>query len=257
MMLKFVDSGYDRDELCAAKEKALLINRDEVLRNANLDTLNSQIGNDALTFVINHDRVGSYQIRKLMKDNQEMINYLFGREIKVIVAERRNPNTGSLLFAKSGFAKEIKKSDTQECGSSHGCLTCDVMGIEKTVVINNVTIRLDYSLNCGSEFIIYLYLCRHCDNPCRDGFYFGQSVNCMRERANGHRACFNETLFMKSALSYHIWDKHREHFHCELDNFKAGIVKSVSPQELDRAEDFYVVATQADTMGLNRYKVQA
>ena len=131
------------------------------------------------------------------------------------------------------------------------------MGIEQTVVINNVTIRLDYSLNCGSEFIIYLYLCRHCDNPCRDGFYFGQSINCMRERANGHRACFNERLYKKSALSYHIWDKHREHFHYELDNFKAGIVKSVSPQELDRAEDFYVVATQADTMGLNRYKVQA
>ena len=105
MLLRFVDSGYDRDELCAAKEKALLINRDEVLRNANLDTLNSQIGNDALTFVINHDRVGSYQIRKLMKDNQEMINYLFGREIKVVVAERRNPKTGSLLFAKSGFEK--------------------------------------------------------------------------------------------------------------------------------------------------------
>ena len=257
MLLKFIDSGYARDELFAAKEKALLIDRVEVLRNASLDTLNSETGNDALTFVINHDRVGSYQIRKLMKDNQEMINYLFGREIKVIVAERRNPNTGSLLFAKSGFAKEVGNADTQECGSSHGCLTCDVLGIEPTIVINDVTVKLDYSLNCGSEFIIYLYLCRHCDNPCRDGFYFGQSINCMRERANGHRACFNERLYKKSALSYHIWDKHREHFHYELDNFKAGIVKSVSPQELDRAEDFYVVATQADTMGLNRYKVQA
>ena len=37
------------------------------------DDLKSQAGNDALTFVVNHDRVGSYQIRKLMKDNQEMI----------------------------------------------------------------------------------------------------------------------------------------------------------------------------------------
>ena len=68
-------------------------------------------------------------------------------------------------------------------------------------------------------------------------------------------ASFTESLYMKSALSYHIWDKHREHFQDKLDNFRAGIVKSVSSAELDRVEYFYVVATKADTMGLNRYKV--
>ena len=46
-----------------------------------------------------------------MKDNQEMINYLFGKEIRVIVAERRNPNTACLLFTKSDFAKEMCTSD--------------------------------------------------------------------------------------------------------------------------------------------------
>ena len=118
-----------------------------------------------------------------------------------------------------------------------------------------VSVKLDYSLDCGSEFVIYLYLCRHCENPCRDGFYFGQSVNSMRDRANGHRASFTESLYMKSALSYYIWDKHRVQFQDKLYNFIAGIVKSVSPAELDRIEDFYVVATKADTMGLNRYIV--
>ena len=101
------------------EKKALLIDRMDVLRNANLDTSNSTTESDSLTFVINHDRIGSSQIRKLMKDNQEMINYLFGREIKVIVAERRNPNTASLLFAKFGFAKEVRESHTQKCGSPH------------------------------------------------------------------------------------------------------------------------------------------
>ena len=62
---------------------------------------------------------------------------------------------------------------------------------------------------------------------------------------------------MKSALAYHIWDKHREHFHKKLDNFRVGIVKSTSPEGLDRAEDYFVYATKADTMGLNRYKVLA
>ena len=80
-------------------------------------------------------------------------------------------------------------------------------------------------------------------------------MNCVRERANGHRACFAEDAYMKSAVAYHIWDKHRDNFHCRLENFRAGVVKCTSPEELDRVEDYYVVATKADTMGLNRYKV--
>ena len=256
MFSKFVDSGYAPDDLLVARDKALLLDRMDILRNASLDSPKPLTGSDSLTFVINHDRIGSSQIRKLMKDNQDMINYLFGKEIKVIVAERRNPNTSSLLFAKSGFAKKLSDTDTQRCGSSL-CMTCDVLDIDRTVVVNDVVVKMDYSLNCGTEFIVYLYLCRHCDNPCRDGFYFGQSVNCLRDRANGHRACFNEQLYKKSALSYHIWDKHKEHFDQKLNNFRVGIVKSTSPEGLDRAEDFYVVATKADTMGLNRYKVMA
>ena len=43
----------------------------------------------------------------------------------------------------------------------------------------------------------------------------------------------------------------------KLDNFKGGVIKSVMPANLDRAEDFFVHATRADTMGLNRYKVLA
>ena len=256
MLLKFIDSGYARDDLIVAKDKALLVDRKEVLRNANLD-VPKKSDDDSLTFVINHDSIGSTQIRNLIKDNQEMIDYLFGKEIKIIVAERRNPNTASLLFAKSGFAKKVSPSASQKCGSQHGCMTCDVLHIDRTVVINGVNVRLDYSLDCGTEFIVYLYLCRHCDNPCRDGFYFGQSVNCLRERANGHRASFTDGLYKKSALSFHTWDKHREHFQDKLDNFSVGIVKSTSPAELDRAEDYYVVATKADTVGLNRYKVLA
>ena len=257
MISKFVDSGYDRDDLLVAKDKALLVDRVAVLRNANNAPTRSSSGDDTLTFVINHDKKGSSQIRNIMKDNQEMINYLFGKEIRVIVAERRNPNTASLLFAKSGFAKEMCLSDdTQKCGHG-GCLTCDVMDIERTVVINGMSIKLDYSLDCGTEFVIYLYLCEHCDHPCRDGFYFGQSVNCVRTRANGHRAAFTESLYKKSALAYHIWDRHREHFHQKLDNFRVGVIKSTSPGDLDRAEDFFVVATEADIKGLNRYKVMA
>jgi len=55
----------------------------------------------------------------------------------------------------------------------------------------------------------------------------------------------------------HIWDKHREHFGNKLNNLSGGVIKSVSPDNLDRAEDYFVYSTKADTMGLNRYKVLA
>ena len=258
MLLKFEDSGYVREELLIARDKALQIDRLKILKPGNNDFKPPKQDNDALTFVINHDSQGSSQIRKLMKDNQEMINYLLGKEVKIIVAERRSPNSASMLFAKAGFSKELAVgTDTQMCGSLHGCMTCCVMNIERSVVIHGITVKMDYSLNCASEFVIYLYLCNLCENPCHDGFYFGHTINCLRERANGHRASFEETLYDKSALSYHIWDKHREHFGNKLKNFRAGVVKQISPEGLERAEDYFVVATKADTMGLNRYKVRA
>ena len=118
MMCKFLDSGYGKDELFAAKDEALCVDRVTVIKSANttLVSPNLQSSDESITFVINHDRIGSSQIRNIVRDNQEMINYLFGREIKAIAAERRNPNTASLLFAKSGFAKEECKSlITQKC----------------------------------------------------------------------------------------------------------------------------------------------
>ena len=88
-----------------------------------------------------------------------MINYLFGKEINVIVAERRSPNTGSLLVAKSAFAKELcEPKDTQACGS-RGCLTCGVMNVGEAVTVNGIDVKIDYSLNCASNCVLYLYLC--------------------------------------------------------------------------------------------------
>ena len=184
-----------------------------------------------------------------------MINYLFGKEIKIVVAERRSPNTASLLFAKSGFAREqFEVGDSQKCGSiGDRCFTCKTIGIENSVVLNDFPVKLDYRLNCNSENVIYLYICKHC--PDNKEFYFGQTSNCLRERANGHRACFAEAKYKNSAMSFHTWEEHRELFHKKLDNFTAGVVKSTSAHMLDRSEDFYVVKTKADLVGLNRYKV--
>ena len=255
MLRKFVDSGYKEHELQCQKVKALQIDRNAVLNNATNNNIISKNKEDTLTFVINHDRKGSSEIRKIVRNNKEMIDYLFGKEIKIVVAERRSPNTASLLFAKSGFAKEqFVVRSSQKCDSKGDrCYTCKDIGIGKSVVINDFPVKLDYRLNCNSESVIYLYICKHC--PDNKEFYFGQTSNCLRERANGHRACFAETKYKLSAMSFHTWEAHRELFHLKLDNFRAGIVKSTSAHMLDRSEDFFVDKTQADIVGLNRYKV--
>ena len=253
MFKKFRDSGYKDEELEREKVKALKINRLAILDGANSNSNVKKTKEDTLTFVINHDRIGSSEIRKIVRSNQEMINYLFGKEVNIVVAERRSPNTASLLFAKSGFARELSiLKESQRC-SSKGCFTCDNIGIEKSIVLNGFHVKLDFSLDCNTENVIYLYICKHC--PDNKEFYFGQTNNCLRERANGHRAGFADAKYKKSAMSYHIWEEHRELFHQKLNNFKVGIVKSTSPDLLDRTEDFYVIKTDADVVGLNRYKV--
>ena len=257
MMSKFTESGYSEKELVASKERALLIDRAEVLRKSAIDNSDvPQRDSDSLTFVINHDKRGSAQIRKIIKENQEIINHLFGKEIKVVVAERRNPNTASILFAKSAFAQKMcEDKESQKCHSPFGCLTCPIINMPKTVCVNGLTVNLDFSLNCKTENVIYLFICKLCPN--NKEFYFGQSINSVQDRSNGHRSNFDEGTFKKSALAFHIWDAHRDKFGDKLNNFTVGVVRSTLPQMLDRAEDFFITKTDADVVGMNRYKVLA
>ena len=59
----------------------------------------------------------------------------------------------------------------------------------------------------------------------------------------------------KSAISFHIYDKRNEYFDQKLDNNKVDVIRSTSPLDLDKLEDFYVGKTKAEFLGLNRYKV--
>ena len=98
-------------------------------------------------------------------------------------------------------------------------------------------------------------MCKLCTDR-SSSFYVGQSVNACRQRANGHRSGFNERDYKKSALSYHIFKDHRKHLRKKLNNYSVGIIKSTSPANLDRLEDYYVDYTHAE-LSLNRYKVIA
>ena len=154
----------------------------------------------------------------------------------------------SMLFAKSSFSRNvIPVGIDQECKDGHGCLCCEMMNLEKNVVlwkdqpVYKTTVRLAFCCNC-----------KLCDS--NSSFYVGQTVNSARDRANGHRSNFNSKAYTRSALSQHIYVDHREHFRKKLLNFDLGVIKSTSAMNLDRMEDYYVELTRAD-LSLNRYKV--
>ena len=46
--------------------------------------------------------------------------------------------------------------------------------------------------------------------------------------------------FKKSALSHHMYRDHLEHINKKLSIYSLGIIKSSSPSDIDRLEDYYV-----------------
>jgi len=206
-----------------------------------------------LTYIINHDPYMSSRLKSFFKDNSSQLMNLIG-DTRILIAERRNPNTASLLFGKSSFSKvAVSVKSSQECHAST-CDSCKVVTLPKKVTVNGLNVKVDYSLDCKTESCIYLAICKHCD-PIK--FYFGQTSTPFHLRMNGHRGCFNDpTKFEDSALSNHVLLKHDiELFGDKLHNFDIGIVKEVPARLLDRVEDYFIYSTRAVTESLNRVRV--
>ena len=263
MTEKFLNSGYKREEIDAAYEKVLKLNRndilDAVINKPITPALDLTPNQRQLTFVVNRDKYMSSQIKGILRESQQDIDTLLGEQTRLIVAERRNNNIASLLFAKSSFSlSPTPAKDTQKCGKGHGCLTCRLMDLSPNVVIwkdhptYRQTLKLNFRCVCTTEHVIYIYICKHCEG--NDNFYVGQCVNSARDRANGHRSSFTKNNYKKSALSHHIYIAHPELMKDQLENFRLGVIKSTAPMNLDRLEDYYVISTKAE-LSLNRYKV--
>ena len=73
---------------------------------------------------------------------------------------------------------------------------------------------------------------------------------------NGHRSHFkidSSLSFEKSALSMHAFLCHKDFF--SMNIYKLGVVKKVSPLNLDREEDFFIAKFRTNVFGLNRMVV--
>ena len=250
---KFLHSGYSETELQECKTRALALDRDTILAEHRNSMEQSQ-DSDILTFVINHDPHMAKLLKNFLSSKQDLLQLLIGNK-RIVISERRNPNTASLLFAKSAFSAITSVLGSDQKCRARGCLTCNILTLDKCVNINDFIVKLDFSLDCKTDNCIYLAICIHCSIPIE--FYFGQTVNPAHIRFNGHRGCFKieNFKFDSSALSHHIFNKHPEHFPNKLNNFKFGIVKSCGPKALNRLEDYYIYTSKADTISLNRHKV--
>ena len=250
MLDKFINSGYTYPDLLVAKMRALSLDRKALLDGKQeVDDLNKP---KIITFVMYHDVELVGAIKSLLKEKEEDIKLLVGDK-RIVVAEKKHPNVSSLFFAKASFSRELqKKQYTQKCGA-RGCKTCMVMKVPSRLSIKGFDLNIDYRLNCKTDNIIYIAICKHCSSE--NNFYFGQTTTQANIRMNGHRQKFNVNLYDKSALSYHIYAEHFELFGEKLNNYDIGIVRSVRPMDLDRVEDFYIYNTRADVISINRYKV--
>ena len=137
----------------------------------------------------------------------------------------------------------------QQCNSA-GCLQCPAKINEENVLVNNKTVPIPKWLNCKSKNVIYLWLCKLCNY--REA-YFGRTTQECHDRTSGHRQCFCESKWDKSALSMHAKEVHASQF--SLNNFSVAVVKKVSPQHLRREEFRFIDKYKTIPLGLNRYKV--
>ena len=124
------------------------------------------------------------------------------------------------------------------------------MSLGKLVDVNGQRIKLDHRLTCASESVIYLALCKLCAYPTNTrNFYFGQTVQSLMKRSNGHREKFKLGKQELSALSAHVYnDKHPEAFGERLNrhSYEFGVVSQVNPRQLNnRKEDYYIYKTAA------------
>lgn len=247
MVENFGHCGYNADHLQAAKDRAMLLDRELLL-----GVRDTKSGGRSITFPMIYTPSNKLVIN-YMSSIKDDIETLIGHS-NIIFSQKRNNNVASLLFNKYGFAQSKNPEFTnQKCGAKN-CKCCPLMYDEhkELEVVPGFKVKSSKISNCTSVNQIYVSICTICDD-----FYFGQTINRMNIRCSGHRNKFNEENYTKSALAYHLYKDHYDHWSLGLSAYKFIIVEAVgSPHSLDRRESFYIWKTKADTHHLNRMKVQ-
>ena len=193
------------------------------------------------------------ELKKLVRSLEPDIKQICG-DLNVIFALRKSSSIGNRVVRNrklSTSSSDSSSTDTssstaslipqqtssQSCGHPK-CQTCpNLFDSNERILINGTELFLDQSLTCKDSNVIYVAQCSICPD---NSTYFGQTVNPFHIRMNGHRSHFkidSSLSFEKSALSMHAFLCHKDFF--SMNIYKLGVVKKVSPLNLDREEDFF------------------
>ena len=133
---KLKNSGYKMKEIDDAKMRALNLNRQDLIQPRRRKDKTENVNQKQLTFSVYRNDDMSKKIRATLQENQRDIDKLLGGPTRLIVAEKKNNSTASLLFSKSSFSRcETVEGENQKCGGHGGCKTCEVMTLPRTVTL--------------------------------------------------------------------------------------------------------------------------
>ena len=129
----------------------------------------------------------------------------------------------------------------------------------ETMLINGRCLKVPEKFDCKTSSVIYVAQCRLCDPSVvgTESTYFGQTVQELHLRFNGHRNKFKSENkeYEKSALALHAFTVHPDNF--SLDIFKVAVVNKVNANSLNREEYRFCELYKTNSIGLNRMKIES
>jgi len=202
------------------------------------------------------------QLKQLVTELQDDISRLLG-PTKITVAARKRRSIANRVL-RNGAICEIpgafEGSWSQKCGGGR-CGACILMSEGGDVFsINGQSLSVPDDHNCKTRNCIYCAQCTICNqivltlHADKEDTYFGQTLQKMHLRINGHRSKFNELDYEKSALALHAYEHHPDQFNIEI--FKFAVIKSCHPLRLNREEFRFIEKFNTNCSGINRCKVQ-
>ena len=186
-------SGYNPEKLTNLKQKAIAKVSDNNVTNEEKDTLMFPV----------HYFEGIADFKEVVHSLNNEIKQLIG-DTRIMFAMKKRSSLGNTLVRNKQLSISNIMSNNQRC-NANGCLQCPLVNKEKKLIINQNNIVVPYHLNCKSKNIIYMWVCKLCGVK---EVYFGRTIQECHNRTSGHRNCFNEEKWEKSALSMHARDIH-------------------------------------------------
>lgn len=252
-------SGHNPSKLDELEPKAA----EKIHRSVDPDHLSAGTSQNmnSIVFAVNYF-VDLPELKKVISELGDDISALCGLT-RTIVATRKGRSVGNRVLRNKGICEVPLSLDialqphSQRCGARL-CLSCKLMANGGDVLqINGLQLTIPDKYDCSTSSCIYVAQCRIC-NPTLVGMestYFGQTVQQLHCRFNGHRSKFNDIDYKKSALSWHAFLEHPDNF--TLDIFLVAVVKKVKPCALNREEFRFSELYKTNVTGLNRMKIES